>query len=240
MQREPPSLSFPGRDYLLPNRHSSLPLLSQPSNYYLDSQFESMSPYRYSRQLNGIYQSSPITSSASLSPYSAGLQTRTGDTVIDHHLDLASHRNLRHPTEQNGLSNQYSGVNLSHTLEMNSTDAGYFRPSALNSNNPHNVTDISNDSDYLNELKNELSPEFRNSLSYPHQRLISSHHNMVRRHRSLPPGSFQREFDLYPGAKYSLSDQVQQRSASLKFPVSFRRRSPKTRISNSNSFSGRT
>lgn len=225
VQREPSHFSATGREHLLSNRHSSLPLLTQPSNYYLNGQFESMSPYHYARQPNGIQQNgSPITSSGSFLPYSAALQTRTGDdgapiAAAGHHLDVPLQRNSRHIAEQNDLSHPYPAQNLSHSIDT-ITDPNYLHPSALSSSNLLNVNNLqSNCVDYTNEL----SPEFRAPLGYPHQRLISNHHNMVRRHRSLPPGSFQREYNLYPSGKHPLSDQVHQRSSSFKFPVSFYR-----------------
>lgn len=179
-----------------------------------------MSPYHYQQQptdlqINGQTNSSITSSTSSHSPYSnSALQTRAN--VATNNCSVSSSNRLNIPSisqhyyhrnqlnaDQNCLTDVYSNNNLSNLHSSN------FHPSSSKSNN--------NLIDYNEENRSPF--ESRNPINYPHQRLLSNH-NMVRRHRSLPAGSFQREVNFYPHAKAPLPDQVQ-RNSSFKFSVSF-------------------
>lgn len=225
IQRDPNSAS---RQFYLPGQQNSFHLSNH--SYYLNGgQFDSMmGPYQHynqqptNLQANGIPPNSPITSStSSQSPYSSALQTRSGDcTTIPHR------RNSRHPiVDQNCLtSHHYSNNTHLHPNDANTTNANYFHPSAPNSNlhsvnsniqhsNMHGSVNRNNLLDYNEE--NRFIPDIRNQQPNYHHSDLVTNHNMVRRHRSLPAGSFQQELNPHPFNKH-LNDQVYQRSASLK------------------------
>ena len=190
-----------------------------------------MSPYHHYNQqpsdlqINGIHQQqlppqanqSSITNASSNSLYSSAFQTRASNCTTNQNLNIPFNRNQSQPTidQTHRLANNIYPNNLSHSFDVYPTN--YFHPSTLNNNNV-NSNVLANNFSEENSMPSELAnPNF---LNYPDQRLITNNHNMVRKHRSLPADSFNREVNFYPNNKYPPTDQVHSRSSSFKLPVS--------------------
>lgn len=179
-----------------------------------------MSPCHYNQQqqstdlqIDNIQNHSSITSSSS-SPYpNTILQTRAGENCAsDPSLSSNAYhiKNSHHSTDPNNLSNPYLHLSsLPHSIDVNTN---CFTSLNKGQHNQHNFLD-SNEQNQSNEQE-----ILRNStMNYQNPYLLSNDHAMVRRHRSLPAGYFQKGFNHY--SNKHIADPMHQRSASFKLPV---------------------
>lgn len=198
--------------------------------------FDSMSPYHYNQQSNDLQNNNgiqtPITTSvSSQSTYYSDLPINTSgrstnDCIITQIQPKTHHRNQRQLNlDQNYFNNHaYSNTNnlQTHFHKNNFNKTNYYHPSNLNGNLHGNLSNSAkmngNFVDNNNE-ENQLMNDLRNQQNYSNQDLITNH-NIVRRHRSMPADSFQKELNLYPMNRSHLNEQIHQRSSSFKLPVS--------------------